>query len=353
LEDPRGVRRPLPAPAPSSLGLAALFLVTSALAGCGGAPAPTTAPPRAAPAAPPTKVAPGSDEAAAREAGAALDAWHDAAARSDEAAYFALFDEEGVFLGTDATERWDKAAFRAYAKKPFANGKGWTFQTTRRALHVSNDGTLAFFDEDLASPRFPPTRGSGVLVRRGDAWKVLQYVLSMTIPNDRFDAVKEDATARIALAPEGKLAALGWLAGTWASEDLAVELTWSQARASTMVGTLRVADTVAGAGNGSGVTRVRGVETHTIDALRIEASDRGASYTAERKGRAALRYEMEPAPKPTTESKGDQVTFVDAPNQVKLTFSRDADGLRIVVERKGKVEETTLLRRAVFSSADR
>lgn len=319
-------------------GLAALAL--PGLIGCGGAP-PAAAPARPTPAPPPTKVARGSDEAAAREAGAALDAWHDAAARSDEEAYFALFDDEGVFLGTDATERWDEKAFREYAHKPFSSGRGWNFKATRRALRVSSDGELAFFDEDLVSPRFPPTRGSGVLVRRGDGWKVLQYVLSMTIPNDRFDAVKEDATAKLALPTEGNLAQLGWLAGTWASDDLTVELTWSQGRAGTMVGTLRV------------ITpgKTAPVRTISIDALRIETGDKVTTYTAERKGRAALVYEMERPHMPDgTEPKGDHVSFVDARSQVKLTFARDAEGLHIVAERKGKVEETTLLQRAVITS---
>ncbi len=326
--------------------------------GCGAAapPAPATRAPPGAP--PPTRLARGSDPDDARAAGAALDAWHDAAARSDEEAYFALFDEEGVFLGTDVTEHWDKKALRAYAHAPFSSGRGWTFKPTRRALRVWGGGELAFFDEDLTSAKFPPTRGSGVLVRRSDGWRVLQYVLSMTIPNDRFDAVKDDATAALVLAPEGKLSQLGWLAGTWASEDLAVELTWSQARASTMVGTLRIGAIGPSAAHDATAGVARSVATHTIDALRIEATDTATIYTAERRGRAALRYDLEPEPKPPSAAaapgapevrpREEHVTFVDAPNQVRLTFSREADALRIVVERKGKVEETTLLRRAAI-----
>lgn len=326
-----------------ALGVAVVLVALPSLVGCGGAPsAAATTTPKRLPAAPPTTVARGSNADAAREAGAALDAWHDAATRSDEEAYFTLLDEEGVFLGTDATERWAKPAFRAYAHEPFAAGRGWSFKPTRRALQVTSDGDFAFFDEDLTSPRFAPVRGSGVLVRRAAGWRVLQYVLSLTIPNDRLDAVKEDATAKIALAPEGKLAPLSWLSGTWAGsrDDLSVELTWSQARAGTLVGTLRVSSPPKGSKPG---------ETQSIDALRIESSDKATVYTAERKGRAALRYEAEPAHAPTgQEPKGSWVSFVDPPSQVKLTFSFDAGALQIVVERKGKVEETTLLQRAVI-----
>ena len=51
---------------------------------------------------------------------ATLDAWHEAAARSDEAAYFELMTRDAVFLGTDAMERWTCEQLRAYAHEPFS-----------------------------------------------------------------------------------------------------------------------------------------------------------------------------------------------------------------------------------------
>ena len=54
-----------------------------------------------------------------------VDDWHDAAAKADETRYFAHFTDDGVFLGTDATERWDVPAFRKYAHPHFAKGKAW------------------------------------------------------------------------------------------------------------------------------------------------------------------------------------------------------------------------------------
>lgn len=36
-----------------------------------------------------------------------LDDWHQAAAVADEARYFGHFAPNGVFMSTDATERWD------------------------------------------------------------------------------------------------------------------------------------------------------------------------------------------------------------------------------------------------------
>ncbi len=136
--------------------------------------------------------APRSPHAAApnrEEAVAVLEAFHAAAARSDEAADFALFAREGVFLGTDATERWDVAAFRAYAHPHFEKKRGWVMRATRRSVAYADGGT-ALFDEDLETKGLGPARGSGVLVREGGAYKVLQYNLAITVPNERFASVK-------------------------------------------------------------------------------------------------------------------------------------------------------------------
>jgi hypothetical protein len=68
---------------------------------------------------------------------AVLDDWHDAAARADEARYFAHFAPDGVFLGTDAGERWDVAAFRAFAHPYFAKGTAWTLRPSNRHVAVA------------------------------------------------------------------------------------------------------------------------------------------------------------------------------------------------------------------------
>ncbi len=120
---------------------------------------------------------------------AALDDFHDAAARADEARYFGHFAPGGVFLGTDATERWDDQAFRAYAHPHFAKGKAWSFRGVHRRIVLRGD--TAWFEEDLETQNLGPARGSGVLVYSGGRWLIEQYVLSITVPNDRFKDVKE------------------------------------------------------------------------------------------------------------------------------------------------------------------
>jgi hypothetical protein len=122
---------------------------------------------------------------------AVIDDWHAAAGAADEARYFGHVADDAVFLGTDATERWTKAQFLAYAHPHFAKGKAWSFTSVRRSVRFSKDGTVAWFDEDLATPNLGPSRGTGVLVLEGKAWKIVQYDLSVPIPNALFAEVKK------------------------------------------------------------------------------------------------------------------------------------------------------------------
>lgn len=112
-----------------------------------------------------------------------LDAFHQAAGRADGPAYFACFAPEGVFLGTDITERWPVAAFRAYAEPHFAKGKGWTYSAVERHIEVDPSGQVAWFDETLANANYGPCRGSGVLRHIAGQWKISQYHLTIPIPN--------------------------------------------------------------------------------------------------------------------------------------------------------------------------
>ena len=109
--------------------------------------------------------------------------WHRAAAVADEAKYFGYTAPEFVFLGTDATERWDVTSFRAYAHPYFAAGRAWTFVPRDRHVVVAGDGNTAWFDELLDSVPYGVCRGSGVMRNVSGAWKVAQYNLSIPIPN--------------------------------------------------------------------------------------------------------------------------------------------------------------------------
>ncbi len=149
------------------------FALLCFLAACGGSS------PRAATAAPATR----------QEIDQVVDAFHAAAAASNEEAYFALLTEDAVFLGTDATERWSKQAFREYAHPVFEAHRGWAFRAIRRDVVIRGD--VAWFDEDLDAPNLGPSRGSGVLLRGDDGhFRIAQYNLALTIPNERFREIR-------------------------------------------------------------------------------------------------------------------------------------------------------------------
>jgi uncharacterized protein (TIGR02246 family) len=122
---------------------------------------------------------------------ALLDDWHAAAAAADEARYFGHFAPGAVFLGTDGTERWTVDEFRSYAHPYFAKGKAWSFRAVQRHVAFSPDGNVAWFDEDLQTPNLGPSRGSGVLVKTPQAWKITQYNLSVPIPNSLMKEFKQ------------------------------------------------------------------------------------------------------------------------------------------------------------------
>ena len=117
---------------------------------------------------------------------ATLDAFHAAASKADFNAYFALFTAEGVFLGTDATERWTVEEFKAYAKPFFDKGQGWTYTAIagKRFITIADDGGTAWFDELLTNEKYGTCRGSGVLRKFGADWRIAQYNLAFMIPND-------------------------------------------------------------------------------------------------------------------------------------------------------------------------
>ncbi len=117
-----------------------------------------------------------------------LDTWHKAAAGANYNAYFSLMSDDAIFIGTDATENWNKTAFQAYAKPHFDKGKAWSFTALERHIYLDKTGKTAWFDE-LLNTQMKICRGSGVLVKIGQEWKIKQYVLSMTIPNDNSSEV--------------------------------------------------------------------------------------------------------------------------------------------------------------------
>ena len=117
-----------------------------------------------------------------------LDSWHDAAAKADFQGYFGLMGEQSVFIGTDAMENWQRKEFEAFSKPYFDQGKAWAFEAIERNVYFSASGTIAWFDE-LLNTWMGTCRGSGVLEKIKDSWKIKHYVLSITIPNEEIEPV--------------------------------------------------------------------------------------------------------------------------------------------------------------------
>jgi len=132
----------------------------------------------------------GSQTVSKEEINKVLEAWHSAAAQANFEDYFDLMSGDGIFIGTDATENWQNKEFREFAKPFFDKGKAWSFSTLERNIYVSENGETAWFDE-LLNTQMGICRGSGVLEKKQNAWKIKHYVLSIAIPNEYVDKITQ------------------------------------------------------------------------------------------------------------------------------------------------------------------
>ena len=113
-----------------------------------------------------------------------LDDWHQDASATNFEEYFAAMAENSIFIGTDATENWNKKEFMEFSKPYFDKGKAWSFTPLERNIYINSLGNLVWFDE-LLNTSMGICRGSGVIEKQNNNWKIRHYVLSMTIPNEK------------------------------------------------------------------------------------------------------------------------------------------------------------------------
>ncbi len=125
-----------------------------------------------------TNIAAAADDKA--DVSGVLDQLHANAGSASWDAYFALYTDDAIFLGTDAGERWDKPTFRSYASQ----SNGWVYTMTERNIDLTPDGDHAWFDELLVNAKYGTSRGTGILIRTNAGWKIAQYHLVFPIPND-------------------------------------------------------------------------------------------------------------------------------------------------------------------------
>ena len=116
-----------------------------------------------------------------------LDTFHEAAANADQKLYFSLLDKQAVFLGTDGTERWTRKEIYEFVTPYFSQRRGWAYKSRQRNITLISTSIkgeqLAFFDELLDNKNYGECRGSGVLRLTSQGWKILQYNLSIPVPN--------------------------------------------------------------------------------------------------------------------------------------------------------------------------
>ena len=72
-----------------------------------------------------------------------LNSWHAAAGSADFDAYFDLMTYDAVFIGTDATENWQRDAFMGFSKPYFDKGKAWNFTAVERNIYINNEVLLS------------------------------------------------------------------------------------------------------------------------------------------------------------------------------------------------------------------
>jgi len=117
-----------------------------------------------------------------------LNNWHKAAGEANFETYFSLMSNDGVFIGTDATENWQNKDFRTFSKPYFDKGKAWGFTAIERNIYTNKTNDFAWFDE-LLDTQMKICRGSGVLEKVNGEWKIKHYVLSIAIPNENVDEI--------------------------------------------------------------------------------------------------------------------------------------------------------------------
>jgi SnoaL-like domain len=108
--------------------------------------------------------------------------WHDDAAHA-RPAYFDKIARDGIYIGTDKTERWTREAFREWAKPAFARPAAWAFTPLHRNVRFSPDRTFIWFDEQVRSS-MGILQATGVMRPAGASFEIVHYQLSIAVPND-------------------------------------------------------------------------------------------------------------------------------------------------------------------------
>ncbi len=120
---------------------------------------------------------------------AQINEWHGLAAVGDTS-YFDLLSDDSFYLGTDSKEVWSLEEFKDFALPHFRRGNAWVFKTKDRNIYLGNFGNYAWFDE-IIDTWMGLCRGTGVLEKQIDGWKIRHYSLNILIPNRKINEYLE------------------------------------------------------------------------------------------------------------------------------------------------------------------
>lgn len=120
-----------------------------------------------------------------------MDDFHDAADKGDATRYLKHFAKDGVFMGTDDWERWPYNEFSKYVNKHFKDGKGWSYKPLKRFTNVNSQNGFAWVDEIVESKKWGRFRGTAVLAKAQQGWKLKHYSLTVLVPNESWEAVSD------------------------------------------------------------------------------------------------------------------------------------------------------------------
>lgn len=124
-----------------------------------------------------------ADPALTQQVNTFVDGWHDDAAHA-RMRYFDKMAPDGVYIGTDRSELWQRDAFREWGRKYFeGKGAAWVFHPTRRNVYTAPDGALIWFDELLDTENMGHCMASGVIRRTQTGFEIVHYQLSLAVPN--------------------------------------------------------------------------------------------------------------------------------------------------------------------------
>lgn len=119
-----------------------------------------------------------------------INQWHHAAAVADEETFFGMMTADGIYIGTDASERWLRDELREWSKKYFERDKAWDFTPLSRNFQIDSDDKTAWFDE-LLDTWMGTCRSTGIMKKTDEGWKIVYYHLSIAVPNDNLDGYRK------------------------------------------------------------------------------------------------------------------------------------------------------------------